>query len=556
MDRPLGSRVLIAVCGALAILLAALGVVQYRWSTRVAAADVQRETEHLNTAAALFASDFNRQASSVTQFLQNDAWSAYQSHQPLTRLPKLISDLYFLEIPGPGERHAQHLSASGQFTPGDLPEWAAIPSCLSLVIEQPPAIVAPVLSLTVLDSPRPGMHLIERLGPQNGRCFIARLNEAYLKQALIPQLIKQSFGAAAMQDYDFAVVSLNSQHIPIFGSIGRADLRHPFFSVELPGVGLVRARSPAPPPGNAVFVQRFESKMVAGGPHQLANLFGSGIWELQIARKGMPLAAAFERGRRRDVLISIAVEALLLAAIVFLVVAARRTQQLADRKMQFVAGVSHELRTPVSAIAMLSRNQADGLVSGPERVQQYGELIHQQSRRLNEMVEQTLQFAGMHSNLRRPALQNLDLRVLIEEALDARREQLMQAGFEIELALAPNLPQISGDAQWLRSAIDNLLSNAEKYGESGRWIRIGATYSESAREVSISVEDRGAGIEPGDREEIFQPFARGRAATAAQIPGSGLGLSLVRSAVQAHRGSVTLISQPGRGSTFTLHLPA
>ena len=98
-------------------------------------------------------------------------------------------------------------------------------------------------------------------------------------------------------------------------------------------------------------------------------------------------------------------------------------QRLADQKMRFVAGVSHELRTPVSAIGMLSRNQADGLVTGPERVKQYGELIHQQSRRLNEMVEQALQYAGIQSGLRRPAKDDVDVRRLIEESVDARREE-------------------------------------------------------------------------------------------------------------------------------------
>jgi signal transduction histidine kinase len=102
------------------------------------------------------------------------------------------------------------------------------------------------------------------------------------------------------------------------------------------------------------------------------------------------------------------VEALLAAAIVFVMIGARRMQLAADQKMRFVAGISHELRTPVSAISMLSRNQADGLVAGADRVKQYGELIHQQSRRLSEMVEQTLQYAGVHSGLKRPERQQID----------------------------------------------------------------------------------------------------------------------------------------------------
>lgn len=112
-----------------------------------------------------------------------------------------------------------------------------------------------------------------------------------------------------------------------------------------------------------------------------------------------------------------------------------------------------------------------------------------------------------------------------------------------------------GDAELLRTAFDNLLTNAQKYAHSGRWIRVSAVYSAPEKEVRIEVEDRGAGIEPADQAEIFEPFSRGRAAMDAQIPGSGLGLSLVRSAAEAHLGSVTLVSEPGRGSSFTMHLP-
>jgi signal transduction histidine kinase len=171
------------------------------------------------------------------------------------------------------------------------------------------------------------------------------------------------------------------------------------------------------------------------------------------------------------------------------------------------------------------------------------------------MVEQTLQYAGIHSGLRKPAKNEVDLGDLIQEAVDARREELALGGFEVELALSPDLPPVLGDAKLLRTAFDNLLDNALKYAGGGRWICVRADYAAPEKEVRISVEDRGAGIDPADQAEIFEPFARGRAAVEAQIPGSGLGLSLVRSAAEAHRGSVTLVSERGRGSTFTMHLP-
>jgi two-component system, OmpR family, sensor histidine kinase SenX3 len=196
------------------------------------------------------------------------------------------------------------------------------------------------------------------------------------------------------------------------------------------------------------------------------------------------------------------------------------------------------------------------LVTGPDRVRQYGELIHQQTRRLNSMVEQTLEYAGIHSGLRRAAPAKVDVGRLIAEAVNEQRAEMAQEGIEVELAIGADLPVVTGDAKLLRIAIDNLLSNARKHAGSGRWIRISAKFAAKQKEVRISVEDRGGGIDPADQAEIFEAFSRGRAAVEAQIPGSGLGLSLVRSAAEAHHGSVTLESEPGRGSTFTLHLPA
>ncbi len=557
MRRPYGSRMLLVVSGALAVLLAALAIVQYRWSTRVAAADAQREREHLDSASSLFATEFNGIAGQAAEFLQNDAWAALRSNEHLTKVPKLIGEIYYLNFPEEGDPTAQRLNAAGLFEASPPPEWMDTTRCLAHAIEQPPALVAPVFHMAAEESRGgKGIRIMTTGHGLPGECFVARFDQAYLRDELFPQLISQSFGVTAAGDYDFEVVSREHPGNVVYGARIHADVRKPFFAIAPSRLALGR-RPPdglSGPAKTPVIVQSVETIVTRGSP-SLVNLFGPGMWELDIAHRGMPLAASFEQSRRRDLLISLAVESLLLAAIAFLVIGARRIQRLADQKMQFVAGVSHELRTPVSAIAMLSRNQADGLVAGADKVKQYGELIHQQSRRLNEMVEQTLQYAGIHSGLRRPVKDSVDLDRLIHGVLDTRREELARGGFEVEMALSPDLPAVLGDENLLRIAFDNLLSNAQKYAQGGRWIRVSATFSAAAKEVRISVVDRGAGIDPADQAEIFEPFCRGRAAIEAQIPGSGLGLSLVRSVAEAHRGTVTLESAPGHGSTFTMHLP-
>jgi signal transduction histidine kinase len=553
MGRPYGSRTTLAICGALAILLGRVAVVQYRWATQVAAADAQREKEHLESSASLFATQYNGIGAQAAGFLQNEAWPALQSGEKLSTLPKLLAEVYFLDLSARGGPKGRRLTSEGLFIAAPLPEWAVIPRCDSLAIQQPPALVAPVFDMSSTESQgATGSHAMNTFWQRADRCFVARLDQTYLRDVLFPQLIHQSFGETSASEYDFAVVWRNRPGDALYGGAIVPDLRKPFFSIGPSPFSKGRLADAEAPGPSMVVVQQMASMGLTRGA---LPLFGPGVWELDVAHKGVPLAVAFEMTRHRNLGMGLGVVVLLFAAIVFLVVLTQRMQRLANRKMQFVAGVSHELRTPVSAIAMLSRNQADGLVVGAERVRQYGELIHQQSRRLNEMVEQTLQYAGIHSGLREPDKNTIDLGQLIQETVDARQEELARAGFQVEIALGQDLPAVQGDAKLLRTAVDNLLSNAQKYAECGHWICVRAGYSAAEKEVLLSVEDRGPGIDAADRAEIFEPFSRGRAAIEAQIPGSGLGLSLVRSAMEAHRGSVTLVSEPGRGSTFTMHLP-
>jgi signal transduction histidine kinase len=110
----------------------------------------------------------------------------------------------------------------------------------------------------------------------------------------------------------------------------------------------------------------------------------------------------------------------------------------------------------------------------------------------------------------------------------------------------------------LRRSLQNLISNAMKYGGADGWIGVEASHihDEGAHELQISVRDRGPGIEPTDLPHIFEPFYRGQAARAAQTPGSGLGLSLVRHAVAGHGGWVGVSSHPDNGTCITIRLPA
>jgi len=553
MHLRFGFRTLIAICVALAILLGVVAFVQYRWSKRVAAADIQREREHLNVSASLFVTRFNRNITDAVSFLQNDAQTAWSSGATLPALPKMVKELYLLDTSG-SQARVQRANASGSFAAVSIPEWMKPVDCMSLISTQPLAIISPLFD-SIHEEPAPGRGRMVLRTSRGGRCFVALLNEDFIKGTVVPALLQETFGESSMNDYEFAIVSRNRDSERIYGPRVTPDLRRTFFTVPL------RSLLPAPkrPPstsgkGNFLYRQ-YEIGTInrrAPGPPQL----GDGIWELEIARRGMSLPAAFRRERWRDLLLGVSAEMLLGAAIVLLVIGAHRMQQVAEQRMQFVAAISHELRTPVSSISMLSRNQADGLVSGADKVSQYGELIHQQSRRLSEMIEQTLQYAGIHSHLGTRMRTSVEVEAVIAAALEAHKEEFAREQFHVEQIVPQGLPAVHGDAGLLRIAIDNLLSNAIKYAKSGRWIGIRAEHSVKERAILVHVSDHGPGIEDSDQERLFEPFYRGRAAVETGASGSGIGLSLVRSAAEAHGGSVTVVSTPGQGSTFTLRIPA
>jgi signal transduction histidine kinase len=253
---------------------------------------------------------------------------------------------------------------------------------------------------------------------------------------------------------------------------------------------------------------------------------------------------------------------LLTLAVGFIVISSRRAQHLARQQMEFVAAVSHELRTPVSVIGTAAGNLADGVVADPARVRKYGETIQSEARRLGETVERVLQLAGIAAGRAAAGMVRLPAVDLVQQSLAACRPEIEAARVAVEIGVDENLPPVEGDAVALRSALQNLISNAVKYGGDAKWLRVTAragemgSRSSGPREVVFSVEDRGLGIAPEDRKQIFEPFYRGREAVARQIQGSGLGLNLVERIAEAHGGRVGVTSEPGKGSIFSLTLPA
>jgi two-component system, OmpR family, sensor histidine kinase SenX3 len=333
---------------------------------------------------------------------------------------------------------------------------------------------------------------------------------------------------------------------------------------------------PPPPPGTAAGLEHkvLENKVVvsmveredrvAGGGRVITRAGQLGLegkWMLMAKHRAGSLEAAVAAVRLRNLVISSGVLALLALAVGLIVVSTRRAQALARQQMEFVAAVSHELRTPVSVIGAAAGNLADGVVGDPQRVRKYGETIQGEARRLAETVERVLQLAGIAAGTAAASQTLIEPAALVHEALLECRAEIDAAGVTVETSIPDDLPAISGDRSALRSALRNLISNGVKYGGAARWVRVSAKGPEPGKRtippaVVFSVEDRGLGIDAEDRKHVFEPFYRGREAVTQQIQGSGLGLNLVLRIAEAHGGFVDVTSETGKGSVFTLMLPA
>jgi signal transduction histidine kinase len=413
---------------------------------------------------------------------------------------------------------------------------------------------------------------------------IVRLDSAVIREAMLATLAAKHFhGDDSGVDYRVAVVRRNEASTVVWESepgaarlvTGAPDATQAFMGPR-PDQMFVFARGPrgmaslpppAPPeppgsPGQKVVVSMIErdERLSAGRIiARTGQLALEGKWLLLAKHRSGSLEAAVAAVRWRNLMVSSGVLMLLTLAVGLIAVSARRAQSLAKQQMEFVAAVSHELRTPVSVIGAAAGNLADGVVGDPQRVRKYGETIQGEARRLAETVERVLQLAGIAAGRAAASQIPISPDALVHESIAACRLEIDKAGFSVDTDIAEHLPNVVGDVAALKSALQNLISNAVKYGGDARWLRVSATLDPGAggrQFVVFSVEDRGFGIDANDRKHIFDAFYRGRDAIAQQIQGSGLGLNLVRRIAEAHGGKVGVTTEPGKGSTFTLALPA
>lgn len=277
-------------------------------------------------------------------------------------------------------------------------------------------------------------------------------------------------------------------------------------------------------------------------------------WYLGIRMRNM----TEEEWSRRYFLTNLAFSALtalvLIGGIVLALRTASRAMKLSQMKADFVSNVSHELRTPLASIRVFGEFLKMGRVTEQKKVSEYGEYIETESRRLTQLINNILDFSKIESGQKTYKFEQTDIEQVVIDTLRTFEVVLEQHGFSINLERSQQpLPPVVIDQEAIAQAFINLMDNAVKYSGEANEIRV--TLGRQNGFVTIAVHDQGIGIASEEREKVFEKFYRVGNVLVHDVKGSGLGLSIVKHIVEAHKGKVTVESELGKGSTFVIHLP-
>jgi len=245
-----------------------------------------------------------------------------------------------------------------------------------------------------------------------------------------------------------------------------------------------------------------------------------------------------------------------LAAALAVFAVLRWSLALSDRRAAFVSAVTHELRTPLTTFRMYAEMLEQGMVD-PDKRQRYVATLRREADRLGDLVENVLAYARIESERAPLAPETLAVHELVERMHDRLRERARGAGLDLRIDVPPALERarVVVDPTAAEQIVFNLVDNAAKYAPSRDTPRVELSVGEAPRgRLSLCVRDHGPGIDPGEREAIFEPFSKARAHAAGSKPGVGLGLSLSRRLARQLGGELR-VEAANPGARFVLTLP-
>lgn len=596
------THVLVAV---LLVLLPLLAYMQYSWQGSVSERLREQMQETMRLRAGQFSGDFTREIGRVTtafqvaslaatkvegrnQELREDVTDLYSRWRQTATYPQLVTDVYVIPQTTDSNLALERLNPiANRFEevewPGDLIGLREAQPSSTVRFQLPMGsahridrrIPAIIISVSADQAPvMPGMHFELPMPSRAVAQVVVKLNLEYIRKELIPSLAKQyvsnSDGTPA---YQLAIVDRGDPPRMIYSSNGsesvdvKGDIQMDMLGaqvVDLRGLtgsagarAATMARDLAEKRGTSSSFLSIQIQSSSGQGREpiafVARAAESNPWQLVLTHQAGSVDKAVASARNRNLVISFGILLLLAVSVVLILATSQRERRLAQQQMEFVSAVSHELRTPLAVICSAGENLADGVVRDQEQTRQYGALVRNEGRRLTEMVEQVLDFAGIQSGKKAYRVESTPVDDIIDRALETFEMQIRETGVVLEKRLTPDFSMIMAGRSALVRAIQNLLSNALKYGDVGKFLSVRT--EATSDQVTIFVEDHGKGIASADLPHIFEPFYRGSAAVDAQIKGSGLGLALVKQIVEAHSGRITVEDTQPSGTVFKVVLP-
>jgi signal transduction histidine kinase len=229
-----------------------------------------------------------------------------------------------------------------------------------------------------------------------------------------------------------------------------------------------------------------------------------------------------------------------------------REQRLSRLRSDFVANVTHELKTPLTSIRMFAETLRMGRIKEESERQECLDVIVSETQRLSRLISNVLDFSKIERGQKQYQMAEVNVSEVAESTLGTLKYSLEEQGFRVETEIEPQVRAI-GDADALEQAMLNLINNAVKYSQRNKSVRI--QLCTRGDKVLFSVADKGIGIPENEQGRIFDKFYRARAGNELDTGGAGLGLTVVKHVVAAHRGDIRVESKVGEGSSFTIILP-
>jgi len=277
-------------------------------------------------------------------------------------------------------------------------------------------------------------------------------------------------------------------------------------------------------------------------------------WDIALVNADLEAGLNQFAQRRRLMMMGLGMLALLVIAASYLIGRAV-SRELAAARLQsdFVSAVSHEFRTPLTSMRQFTEMLVEDEKLPAEKRLAYYRAQERATHRLSRLVESLLDFGRMEAGARPYRIEQLDAGQLVRTVVQEFRQETKSKGLVIDCDVPDDGPIVKGDREALAQALWNLLDNAVKYSGDASIVHVEV---EAGNQVAIRVRDQGFGIPSSERNRILRKFVRGSSAKACGIKGTGIGLAMVKYIVDAHGGKVLIDSEPGKGSTFTILLPA